>query len=82
VYELLLTSTAERDLKKLDEQTRVRIIKKLKESLVNPLKSAKRLVGTGMVLYRIRIGDYRVIFELDGLKMVVHRIGHRREIYR
>lgn len=32
--------------------------------------------------YRYRIGDYRVIFDMDGKKVVILRIGHRREVYR
>ncbi len=32
--------------------------------------------------YRFRVGDYRVIFDLEGEEIVVLRVGHRKEIYR
>ena len=32
--------------------------------------------------YRLRVGDYRVLFELEGSKIVVYRVRHRREVYR
>jgi mRNA interferase RelE/StbE len=32
--------------------------------------------------YRFRIGDYRVIFDIEGDEIVVLRVGHRKEIYR
>jgi mRNA interferase RelE/StbE len=32
--------------------------------------------------YRFRIGDYRVIFDIEGNEIVVLRVGHRREIYK
>jgi len=32
--------------------------------------------------YRLRVGDYRVLFEIEGAKIVVYRVRHRREAYR
>lgn len=42
------------------------------------------MAGTDDELYRIRVGDYRVIYEIrdDALLVLVVKIGHRREIYR
>jgi mRNA interferase RelE/StbE len=31
--------------------------------------------------YRLRVGEYRVLFDLDGAKIVVRRVRHRREVY-
>jgi mRNA interferase RelE/StbE len=44
---------------------------------------SRKLTGSS-ILYRIRIGDYRVVYEIhdDRLVVVVIRLGHRREIYR
>jgi len=42
-----------------------------------------KLAGTGQV-YRIRIGDYRVVYgvEKEGRQVIVHYVRHRREVYR
>jgi mRNA interferase RelE/StbE len=37
---------------------------------------------TDLGSYRFRIGDYRVIFDVEGANLIVLRVGHRREIYR
>ena len=43
---------------------------------------AERLTEPELGSYRFRVGDYRVIFDLEGDEIVVLRVGHRREIYR
>jgi len=47
-----------------------------------PLKYASKLTDPRLGTYRFRIGDYRVIFDLEGEEIVVLRVGHRRDIYR
>jgi mRNA interferase RelE/StbE len=32
--------------------------------------------------YRLRVGDYRVLFEVEGNRIIVYRVRHRREVYR
>jgi mRNA interferase RelE/StbE len=48
----------------------------------DPLNHAERLTESELGSYRFRVGDYRVIFDLEGDEIVVLRVGHRREIYR
>ncbi|MDZ7363783.1 MAG: type II toxin-antitoxin system RelE/ParE family toxin [candidate division KSB1 bacterium] len=43
---------------------------------------AAKLSSFDLGSYRFRIGDYRVIFDVDGAALVILRAGHRREIYR
>lgn len=45
-------------------------------SLANQVKALK-----GVVAYRLRVGDYRVIFSEDAIVLLVLKVGHRREIY-
>lgn len=40
------------------------------------------MVDPRLGTYRFRIGDYRIIFDIEGEEIVILRIGHRREIYR
>jgi mRNA interferase RelE/StbE len=48
----------------------------------DPLSHATGLTNTDLGTYRFRIGDYRIIFDLDGDEIVVLRVGHRRDIYK
>lgn len=51
----------------------------------NPLKYAKKLTDFNAGTYRFRVGDYRVIFDIDNrrniLALLILKIGHRKEIY-
>jgi mRNA interferase RelE/StbE len=47
-----------------------------------PLDFAETLKSSDLGTYRFRIGDYRVIFDIEGNDVVVLRVGHRREIYK
>ncbi|WP_428662629.1 type II toxin-antitoxin system RelE family toxin [Runella sp.] len=81
-YEVEITQYAERQFRKIDRQH------------WNSLRQAIKLLGEeprpfgykklkGREAYRIRMGDYRVIYEIFDKKLVVQviEIGHRREIY-
>jgi mRNA interferase RelE/StbE len=46
------------------------------------MKHAERIKDPRLGSYRFKIGDYKVIFDLEGDEIVVLRVGHRREIYR
>lgn len=81
-YKLTYTPRAERDIKKLDPATKNRIGKALLKLQENPLLYSDKLSDPSIGTYRFRIGDYRVIFDIEGIDIVVLRIGHRKEIYR
>ena len=81
-YRLLYTQRAVRDIEKLDSQIKERIGKTLLRYERDPLRYAEKLTQSAIGSYRFRIGDYRVVFDLDGEEIVVLRVGHRREIYK
>jgi mRNA interferase RelE/StbE len=81
-YKLVYTRRAERDIKKLDPETKDRIGKALLRYSEEPLRFAEKLSDPILGEYRFRIGDYRVIFDIEGNEIIVLRVGHRREIYR
>ena len=83
IYSVSVSPTAARQLRKLDPDIRRRIqaaIELLAEDPRPP--AATRLVG-GAGEWRVRTGDYRVIYEIhDGeLLVLVLRMAHRREVY-
>ena len=81
-YEFVYTRRADRDIQKLDELTKKRIGKTLLRYGEDPLKYAERLTDSKMGDYRFRIGDYRVIFDMDRENIIVLRVGHRKQIYK
>ncbi len=82
MYKIVLTQRAFQDLDDIDKIYQHRIAEKLKKFSEDPLKYARKLSIPKIGSYRFRIGDFRVIFDIDGENIVVLRIGHRKSIYR
>ncbi|KKR97368.1 MAG: Addiction module toxin, RelE/StbE family [Candidatus Uhrbacteria bacterium GW2011_GWF2_41_16] len=81
-YNLVYTSRAGKDIKKLDPSIKRQLSKAILKLQDNPLEHSDKLTDPKMGTYRFRIGDYRVIFDIEGKDVVVLRIGHRKEIYK
>jgi mRNA interferase RelE/StbE len=84
VYEVYLERSAENDLKRLPAPTFHRIIPQIKTLAENPRPSGCRKITASKNDWRIRIGDYRIIYEIDEKAKAVRimRVRHRREVYR
>jgi len=81
-YNLVYTKRAVRDIKKLDNTIKKRVGTVLLKYKDKPLDFAETLKSSDLGTYRFRIGDYRVIFDIERNDVVVLRVGHRREIYK
>ena len=83
-YEIRWKQSAERDLHRIDRQQIAQIIGAIESLSNDPFPSQHRKLRGTEKLYRIRVGDYRVIYEVDtSIKMVViHYVRHRKEAYR
>jgi mRNA interferase RelE/StbE len=81
-YRLVYTRRAVKDINKLEAGVRQRIGNTLLRYQKEPLKHAGKLTDSRLGAYRFRIGDYRVIFDLEDTDIIVLRVGHRSEIYR
>lgn len=82
-YKIVLGARAEKEPRKLARPIRLRVANAIDALGRNPRPSAARkMVGSGG--YRLRVGDYRVIYEIEDNIVAVYiiKIGHRREIYR
>lgn len=81
-FEVRWTESSFKKLQKIDRLAQKRIIEKLDEAAANPFEVAKKL--SGVSLYSIRVGDYRVIVSIEKQKLVVVVIdvGHRSKVYR
>lgn len=83
-YSILLAPPAERQLKALPEPVQKRIVKRLKSLRDTPRpQGVKKLAGEDD-LYRIREGDYRIIYTIQDKELIVLvvKIGDRKEVYR
>lgn len=72
-----------RQLEKLERPVAQRILKRIRwlsENLDSLQPDA--LTGNLEGIYKLRAGDYRILYTLDDTEIVVHLIGHRRDIYR
>jgi mRNA interferase RelE/StbE len=84
MYRIIFSKTAEKDLDKLPVITIKKISKAIDNLAENPRPvGCKKLKSTEDNLWRIRIGDYRVIYEItDEIKVIdIRRIRHRKDIY-
>lgn len=82
MFQILFTQRAIKDLTNVDSDTKSRLASKLKEYATEPIKYARKLSDPKIGTYRFRIGDYRVIFDIDKEIIVVLRVGHRKDIYK
>lgn len=81
-YGLVYTHRAAKDIAKLDINTRKRIGESLLRFKADPFGYSEALTDSNLGGYRFRVGDYRIVFDIEDNRIVVLRAGHRREIYR
>ena len=84
MYEVYLERAAERDLRKLPAEAFRRIIPRIQALAETPRPPGRRKLSGSDSDWRIRIGDYRVVYEIDDTEKVVRifRVRHRRDAYR
>ncbi len=85
MYQIRIQDSAARELAQLDKQVARRVVKRIQWLAAN-LDAVKpdALSGDLVGLYKLRVGDFRIVYEVlySERLIVVHLIGHRREIYR
>ena len=86
-WRIEITRTATRQITKLDRQAQESIVKFLRERLSqadDPRQWGKALQGEKRGLWRYRVGDYRLICDIQDarIKILVLELGHRKDIYR
>ena len=83
-YAIEFTAAAARDFRKLPPAVLRRIGARIDGLAVNPRPAGARQLAASEKLLRIRVGDYRVIYQVldDILRVLVVTIGHRWDVYR
>ena len=84
-YSVRISPAADREIRKLDRPIQSRILKRLDGLMMDPRPNGvEKLVGSDVPRYRVRVGDYRIVYRIDDqvLTVLVLKVGHRKEIYR
>ena len=86
MYEVEFTPEAEEDLARLSKSVAQRILKKIRWLAENfEMITPEPLTGEWKDLYKLRVGDYRVLYTFSQVErkvIIIHLVGHRREIYK
>lgn len=82
-YQVILQQPAEKELDALESSIYKRIVTRLLALEENPRPAGVKKLQ-GQESYRLRVGDYRVLYTIDdkGKKIFIMAVGHRREVYR
>lgn len=82
-YRVEFTTAAARQVKKLPHPARARILDAIEDLGEDPRPHGVKKLSGEQTAWRIRVGDYRVIYDVLDAELVVAivRAGHRREIY-
>lgn len=78
---VLYKSSISRDLKKINSSVRQRILRQIEATLASDPRSGDPLHGEFEGLFKLRVGDYRVIYAIAGSDVLVLRIRHRGKAY-
>ncbi len=82
-YEVELTPAAQRQWKSFDKPTQRRILERVTSLADNPRPNGVEKLKGEENLYRIRSGNYRIIYTIDdkNVLVLIVRIGDRKEVY-
>jgi mRNA interferase RelE/StbE len=82
-YKIEWKSSAKRELKKLDIQIIPRLIQAIEGLANNPYPVGCRKIVNSDSNYRIRVGDYRIIYQVQQYQLIIEiiRVGHRKNVY-
>jgi mRNA interferase RelE/StbE len=80
-YQVELKPTAVKDLKSMPSNDVSKVMARL-ESLTDDMKGHVKKLTNFTPEYRMRAGNYRALFEVEGDRIIVYRIKHRKDVYR
>jgi mRNA interferase RelE/StbE len=84
MFELKIDRNVEKSLRKVPSEMVPRLFEAIKALASDPLPPGSRKIAGTERNYRIRVGDYRIIYEIDPKSqlLVIHAAGHRKDVYR
>lgn len=84
-YDIVFSEGAVKDLKNVPSKDQGKILEKIELLSENPfIRGCVKIKGTDEPLWRVRHGNYRILFQVDGdIRVIdIRRIGHRKDINR
>ncbi len=83
-YKILIKRSAEKELRKISSSELSRVMQKIEALADHPRPSGVQMLKGEDQCFRLRQGNYRIIYEVDDIKreIMVIKVGHRREVYR
>ena len=83
-YSLSYKPSVEKDLQSIPRHVVARIVARIEHLPSDPFPSQSAKLHVAERLYRLRVGDYRIVYEVDtdALHITVHYVRHRRDVYR
>jgi mRNA interferase RelE/StbE len=79
-YSLVIARRFRQDLRRLNAQMHRRVLEVLERLQEDPFQG-QRLTNVAIGQWRIRVGDYRIRYDIEGEQILLYRVRHRREIY-
>jgi mRNA interferase RelE/StbE len=80
-YNIEFKPRAIRDLKDIDRTVARRLAEKI-QLLEHDLAGDVKRLTASTPEFRLRVGDYRVLFEIEGTRVIIYRIRHRKDAYK
>ncbi len=80
-YHLVISNRFRRDLRQLDATMHRRVLEALDQLQEDSYRDLQ-LTNVQIGQWRIRVGDYRIRYDIEGERVLLYRVRHRREIYR
>jgi mRNA interferase RelE/StbE len=83
-YKVILKPSVEKDLRSLPQSALKRVFKRIEALGDDPCPRGSLKLAGAEQLYRIRVGDYRIVYTVDkdSRQVVVYYVRHRRDVYR
>ena len=83
-YKIEITASAEKSLKKIPKKDLEKVVEAIQVLAISPFPSGCRKLKGEEDVYRVRQGNYRIIYEVIENKLIVLvlKIGHRKDIYK
>jgi len=83
-YRIEFSPSAESQFKRLPKEVQARLKPRIDSLTENPFPRGVKKLSAEENLYRLRIGDYRIIYQVQGrvFLILILKIGHRKDVYR
>lgn len=83
-YDINFSPSVEKDMRSLPKMLVSRVMKRIDGLRLDPFPRQAIKLSSVDRLYRVRVGDYRILYEVDtqAKQITIHHVRHRREVYR